>query len=138
MLVLEPPSSTTETLKRATSTMPTRRNMYPTHSEFNAFQATVRQRIHDVASKIEVGEFVAHQVLKTTVEQLRKDLDEMRGVLATKAQIDVLTASVAEIKEKMVSQDQFWPVKALMYGLVGLILSAVVTAVIAIVIIKRP
>jgi len=46
--------------------------------------------------------------------------------------------SLAEIKEtlskKVVTQDQFWPVKTLVYGFVALILVAVVGAIITLII----
>jgi hypothetical protein len=36
--------------------------------------------------------------------------------------------------DEMVTQDQFWPVKTLVYGLVGIMLTAVVVAVVALVV----
>lgn len=42
--------------------------------------------------------------------------------------------TLKEMKENMVTKEAFWPVKALVYGFVGLSMTAIVTAVIALVI----
>jgi len=57
-------------------------------------------------------------------------------VIATK--IDYIQRDVAEIKEKLekdyVTRDEFDPVKKIVYGMVGLVLVAVVSALIALVV----
>ncbi len=53
------------------------------------------------------------------------------------SRVPLLCQAVIGIDKKlddMVTQDQFWPVKTLVYGLVGIILTAVIVAVIALVI----
>lgn len=57
-------------------------------------------------------------------------------------QIENIDANISEIKgliklsdDKYVNQDQFWPIKTLVYGVVGLMLTGVVTALLALVLI---
>jgi hypothetical protein len=50
------------------------------------------------------------------------------------SRVPLLCQAVIGIDKKlddMVTQDQFWPVKTLVYGLVGIILTAVVVAILA-------
>lgn len=60
------------------------------------------------------------------------------NVAVSIARIDERTKFMAENMEKMVTQAEFKPVKALVYGLVGLIMTAVVLAIIAVVVTVQP
>lgn len=52
------------------------------------------------------------------------------------SRVPLLCQAVIGIDKKlddMVTQDQFWPVKTLVYGLVGIMLTAVVVAILALI-----
>ncbi len=48
--------------------------------------------------------------------------------------IATIRETIKEIKDEMVSQDVFWPIKILVYSGVGIVLTAVVGAIVALVI----
>lgn len=65
----------------------------------------------------------------TELKLMRKDLD-------------TVAKDIAEIKfsldGKYVTQDQFWPIKTLVYGATGIMLFAIVAAIVGLVITRSP
>lgn len=74
------------------------------------------------------------ETVKTQVALIKKDMEYIKRGL------DDLKTSVADVKKNteanFVLKAEFTPVKQIVYGLVGLVLTAVVTAVIGLVILK--
>lgn len=62
-----------------------------------------------------------NDAIMTTLEYIKRDIKEIK-------------ADIKEIKEDYVSQAEFKPVKSLVYGLVSLTLTAVVGALLALVV----
>lgn len=62
-------------------------------------------------------------ILETAIEYIKRDITEIKDTLK-------------EMRGDFVLQAEFRPVKMLVYGMVGLILMSVVTALMALVIIK--
>lgn len=55
---------------------------------------------------------------------------------AMKNAVDSIRADIQSLENRFVTKDQFEPVKTIVYGLVGVVLMAVATAIVALVIIK--
>lgn len=114
------------------------------HAAKNAAQAVEMARALQAAALHETTtQSIAEalrQVFGEYTEQQRF-VDLKRVPLICK-QIENIDYSLTEIREtlksnndKFVNQDQFWPVKTLVYGVVGLMLTGVVTALLALVLI---
>jgi ABC-type multidrug transport system fused ATPase/permease subunit len=117
--------------------------------ELDSINNQLRERIHDLANRtndtvLEVNSraeesLTRARVLETTVmhhgESIKR-LDEALGRLATRDQIVGLQQTFESWDKKMVTQDQFSPVRMIIYGMVALILMAVVGALVALVIIR--
>lgn len=117
--------------------------------ELDSIHNQVRERMHELANRtndtiLEVNSkaeesLTRGRVLETTVmhhSESIKRLDESLGNLATRDQIAGLQRTFDTWEHKMVTQDQFSPVRMIIYGMVALILMAVVGALIALVIVR--
>lgn len=62
------------------------------------------------------------------------DLERVPLICKDIADIKNMMEEDRDARKNLVTQDQFWPVKTLVYGFVGLILVAVVSALVALVI----
>lgn len=106
--------------------------------ELDAVQLQLRDRIDEVHNRTEKNNLDL-RVLETNVEHNTgaiKRLDASLGQLATRDQIATLQRAIDTWDTKMVTQDQFSPVRMIIYGMVGLILIGVMGALIALVVIR--
>lgn len=62
-----------------------------------------------------------NDVLETTLKYIQRDIEEIKG-------------DIKDMKEDYITQAEFKPVKSLVYGLVSLTLTAVVGALLALVV----
>lgn len=87
--------------------------------------------------EIKVVQVGMHQV--TDSEKAMLDLIQNKRFLDLE-RVPLICNDIAEIKgmlkSQVVTQDQFWPVKILTYSFVGLILTAVVGALLRLIILK--
>ena len=69
---------------------------------------------------------------KENWEAIRQDLHDLKGVYITREEFNVYKSDMAELKtilgEKLITKEEFEPVKKLVYGIVGLLLTALVVA----------
>ena len=86
--------------------------------------------------------------LPVEISYIRRDLDtisksieeikhDIKSQYVPRYELNTLTEDFHAFRRSSVTQDQFWPVKVIVYGFVGLILTSVLFAVLAIVIVSR-
>lgn len=85
--------------------------------------AIVAQEAHDKAQHVQMKQAFTEAVTEMLSENPTRYVDVSRVPLICQALI-----GINEKMDKMVTQDQFWPVKSIVYGAVGLILTAVMLA----------
>lgn len=96
-----------------------------------------------VADEAKLRALVAsmHENFRDTIKSaVREEMSPERGRYLDISRVPLICQALIGLDEKMdhvVTQDQFWPVKTLVYGFVGIILMAVVGALVALVIIQR-
>lgn len=103
------------------------------HAAKNAAQAVESAREAQLASAVASAVKQAFNIEDTGGQ--KRFVDVSRVPLICQAIIGI-QQSLEAIERKMVTQDQFSPVKSLVYGVVGLILTAVVGALLALIIQK--
>lgn len=87
-------------------------------SALNAIEAAVLKAF---GSEVEKGRYLDVSripLICQNINTMHDDLSEMKTIM----------------QEKLVTQDQFWPVKTFVYGIVTIMLTAVVVAIISLVI----
>lgn len=65
------------------------------------------------------------------------DVSTETEIALIRQDVDHISSDIAEIKQMLVTQDQFWPVEVIVYGAVGLILTAFLEAIIALIIVTK-
>ena len=93
-----------------------------------AHQEALEARLHD-------------RVMQSVQEAIRTEMSPDRGRYVDLSRVPLICQAILGINEKMsnitsnmVTQDQFWPVKTLVYGFVAIVLFAVVAALILLVV----
>ena len=77
------------------------------------------------------------RVFETTLNSMSKQLDtieqDLKANFASAIEFRQLRIEFADLRKDTVTQDQYWPIKTAVYGGVGLILIAAVTAILALI-----
>lgn len=77
-------------------------------------------------------------LVKQKLDDVSLKLSSLEHSLETKyvqaTELALIRIAMAELEKKMVTQDQFWPIKTLIYGAVGLVLTAIVVAIVGLVV----
>ncbi len=106
------------------------------HAQRNAAQAVETARAVQMAA-------ISENTTQALAEALREvfgEYTEQQRFIDTKRiplickQIDSIHDALQEIKDNMVNQDQFWPVRTIVYGLVGIMLTGMVGAIVLLVV----
>lgn len=83
----------------------------------------IAQQARDKAQHVQMKQAFTEAVTEMLSENPTRYIDVSRVPLICQALI-----GLNDKMDKMVTQDQFWPVKTIVYGAVGLILTAVILA----------
>jgi len=75
--------------------------------------------------------------IRRDLDTISKSIEEIKSQYVPRYELNTLTEDFHAFRRSSVTQDQFWPVKVIVYGFVGLILTSVLFAVLAIVIVSR-
>lgn len=77
---------------------------------------------------------------KENWDAIRGDLHDLKGVYITREEFNVYKTDMAELKEifntKLITKEEFEPVKKIVYGIVGLVLTTLVVAGLALILNK--
>lgn len=82
--------------------------------------ALVKQELHQINGKL---------------TNISSDLEKK---YAQSTELALVRIEIAELRKVAVSQDQFWPIRTLVYGATGIMLVAIVGALVGLVIIRLP
>jgi hypothetical protein len=82
--------------------------------------ALIKQELHQINAKL---------------SNISNDLEKK---YAQQTELALVRLDIAEHRSVYVSQDQFWPVKVLVYGATALILTTVIGAIVALVVTRSP
>lgn len=97
-------------------------------------------KIAEAANAAAIAREAEHNaIMQAVTSAIRDAMSPEKGRYIDVSRVPLICQSLIGLDKKMdemVTQDQFWPVKTLVYGFVGLVLIAVVGALIAIVVIS--
>ena len=82
--------------------------------------ALVKQELHQINGKL---------------SNISSDLEKK---YAQSTELALVRIEMAEMRKASVTQDQFWPIRTLVYGAVGIMLITLVGAIVGLVILKVP
>ena len=77
------------------------------------------------------------KINELVLTESRNNQDIKNNIAETKVVKDSVAALAIRVEEYYVNQDQFWPIKTAVYGLMGGILLTVLIAVLALVVVPR-
>ncbi|MEP6827907.1 MAG: hypothetical protein ABJA10_07515 [Aestuariivirga sp.] len=63
---------------------------------------------------------------------------DMRSKFASSNELTQLRSEFVKFKDEVVTEDQFWPVKTAVYGIIGLFAAGLVAAVLALILRSHP